>query len=270
MLRNRSRAVSGKQALMADSQISRFSSYSYTKPLENSLFGSPKYKAFSPTKQAIDDHTSVISPTSVLDSNNKSFFSLQNPFIKLPNPKVIAKTTKISQEIISGPKKPIGLALIEDKNDDSKPTKSVIFSAKLRLQIPPPDSTVDGGGNHNNNNNDNIGTLMTVKEMEVCEEYTCVKRHGPNAKITHIFDNFVVKTLVDDYCHYGSSCNFSMADRRKKKKMNNNDFLRFCYTCKNDLQLTNDIYIYRGEKGFCSHECRNQEMLLDEEDEDSS
>lgn len=267
MLRNRSRAVSGKQALMAENQVSRFSSYSYTKPLENSLFGSPKYKAFSPTKKGIDDHNSVISPTSVLDSNNKPFFSLQNPFIKLPNPKIIAKTTRVSPEIISGPKKPIGLALIEDKNDDSKPTKSVIFGAKLRVQIPPPGSAVDGGGNHNNN-----GSLMTVKEMEVCEEYTCVKRHGPNAKITHIFDNFVVKTMVDDYYHYGSSRNFSTADwRKKKKKMNNNNnnsFLRFCYTWKNDLQLTNDIYIYRGEKAFCSHECRNQEMLLDEEDED--
>ncbi|XP_038896512.1 protein MARD1-like [Benincasa hispida] len=255
MLRNRSRAVTGKQALMADqtSQSSSSSPSSYTKPLKNSFFGSPRFKAFSST----NDH-SVISPTSVLDS--KPFFSLQNPFKPNPNTTPNKKVTIFPEN--KGPKKPIGLALIEDKND-SKPTKSVIFSAKLRVQIPPPESTMDGGGEMGN------GLLMTVEEMEVCEEYTCVKRHGPNAKITHIFDNFVVKSSVDDY---GSPHNFSMADVRKKKimKKNNTDFLSFCYTCKNDLQLTNDIYIYRGEKAFCSQECRNQEMLLDEEEEEYS
>lgn len=264
MLRNRSRAVTGKQALMADqtSQSSSSSSASsYTKSHQNSFFGSARFKAFSSTT----DH-SVISPTSVLDS--KPFFSLQNPFKPNPNntPKKKIAIFPENNHKISGPKKPIGLALIEDKND-SKPTKSVIFSAKLRVQIPALESTVDGGGGGGGGGEMGNGLLMTVKEMEVCEEYTCIKRHGPNAKITHIFDNFVVKSFVD----YGSSHNFSTADVRKKKKNNtNNDFLSFCYTCKNDLELTNDIYIYRGEKAFCSHECRNQEMLLDEEEEEYS
>lgn len=81
MLRNRSRAVTGKQALMADqtSQSSSSSSASsYTKSHQNSFFGSARFKAFSSTT----DH-SVISPTSVLDS--KPFFSLQNPFKPNPN-----------------------------------------------------------------------------------------------------------------------------------------------------------------------------------------
>lgn len=235
MLRNRSRAVTGKQVLMTDhhhtaSQSS--SSSSYTKPVQNSFFGSPRFKVFA----SIVDQ-SLISPTSVLDS--KSFFSLQIPFSNSDPPPKKPNFFLNNIQKFSGPtKKPIGLALIEEKHDDSKPSKSVIFSAKLRVLIPPPppvlDSAVDGGG----------GGLMTVKEMEVCEEYTCVRRHGPNAKITHIFDNFVVKNFVD--C---DSEKFSMADlnakKKKKIKNNTNDFLSFCYTCKNNLELTNDIYIYR-------------------------
>ena len=206
MLRNRSRAVTGKQALMADPPFqspSSSSSSSFTKPLKNPIFGSPRFRAFS-TRTA--DHSVLISPSSVLDS--KPSFSLQNSKPIFPGTK-----HKISHP------NPIGLALIEDKND-SKPTKSLIFSAKLRVLIPPP--TVDGGGSGGSG-------LMTVKEMEVCEEYTCVRRHGPNAKTTHIFDNFVVKSFVD-------------YDSPKKK---NNEFLSFCFTCNNPLHLTNDIYIYR-------------------------
>ncbi|KAG6575920.1 Protein MARD1, partial [Cucurbita argyrosperma subsp. sororia] len=247
MLRNRSRAVTGKQALMADPPFQSPSSSSFTKPLKNPIFGSPRFRAFatrtadhsvlsptsvfiSPSSVLISPSSVLISPTSVLDS--KPFFSLQNSKPIFPENK-----HKISRP------NPIGLALIEDKND-SKPTKSLIFSAKLRVLIPPP--TVDGGGSSGSG-------LMTVKEMEVCEEYTCVRRHGPNAKTTHIFDNFVVKSFVD-------------YDSHKKK---NNEFLSFCFTCNNTLHLTNDIYIYRGEKAFCSQECRNQEMLLDEQQEDS-
>ncbi|XP_022150297.1 protein MARD1-like [Momordica charantia] len=265
MLRNRSRAVTGKQALMADhTSQSSSSSNSYTKPVPNPLFGSPRFRAlaamgFSETPQI--DH-SLISPTSVLDSN--PFFSLQNPFShdksKLPPPPNSPKS------IFSGNKQkisePIGLALIEEKND-SKPSKSVIFSAKLRVQIPPPapEAAVRGGCAEKTEEFCwNFGGLMTVKEMEVCEEYTCVRTHGANAKITHIFDNCVVntKSFVDS----GSQKSMAVAK-------NKNAFLSFCYTCKNHLQQTNDIYIYRGEKAFCSNECRYQEMLLDEE-EDSS
>ncbi|XP_022954133.1 protein MARD1-like [Cucurbita moschata] len=241
MLRNRSRAVTGKQALMADPPFQSPSSSSYTKPLRNPIFGSPRFRAFA-TRTA--DHSVLISPSSVLTSPSSVLISPTSvldskPFFSLQNSKPIFPENKHK---ISHPN-PIGLALIEDKND-SKPTKSLIFSAKLRVLIPPP--TVDGGGSGGSG-------LMTVKEMEVCEEYTCVRRHGPNAKTTHIFDNFVVKSFVD-------------YDSQKKK---NNEFLSFCFTCNNTLHLTNDIYIYRGDKAFCSQECRNQEMLLDEQQEDS-
>ncbi|CAL5428331.1 unnamed protein product [Camellia sinensis] len=50
------------------------------------------------------------------------------------------------------------------------------------------------------------------------------------------------------------------------KKLNSpppEHFLSLCYTCKKSLEQGKDIYIYRGEKAFCSSECRCQEMLFD-------
>ncbi|KAG6593107.1 Protein MARD1, partial [Cucurbita argyrosperma subsp. sororia] len=250
MLRNRSRALMADQA----------------SPVSNSLFGSPRFKPFTPTTTQSIDH-SVISPTSVLDS--KPFFSLQNPFSYDPNTKPNSPKKPIfpgNKQKISGTN-PIGLALIEEKYDSTL-CKSVIFRAKLRVKIPPPllpDSSVDDGGGDLFPSGIGDGGVMTVKEMEVCEEYTCVRTHGPDAKITHIFDNFVVKSSVDS-----GPERISMADlknKNKNNKNNKNDFLSFCYTCNRNLELTKDIYIYRGEKAFCSHECRYQEMLLDEEEE---
>uniref|UniRef100_A0A6N2KNI3 FLZ-type domain-containing protein n=2 Tax=Salix TaxID=40685 RepID=A0A6N2KNI3_SALVM len=88
-----------------------------------------------------------------------------------------------------------------------------------------------------------------MSEMELSEDYTCIITHGPNPTTTHIFDNCV----VENYC--------SLPDMSKSEPKT---FLSFCYTCKKNLQQKNDIYIYRGEKAFCSQECRYQEMLLDE------
>ncbi|PKA64007.1 hypothetical protein AXF42_Ash005019 [Apostasia shenzhenica] len=41
------------------------------------------------------------------------------------------------------------------------------------------------------------------------------------------------------------------------------DFLRYCYLCRRRLD-GRDIYMYRGEKAFCSMECRHQLMVSDE------
>ncbi|KAE9605900.1 putative Zf-FLZ domain-containing protein [Lupinus albus] len=43
-----------------------------------------------------------------------------------------------------------------------------------------------------------------------------------------------------------------------------NDFLRSCSLCKRPLIPGHDIYMYRGDSGFCSLECRQQQMKRDE------
>ncbi|KAJ3695791.1 hypothetical protein LUZ60_001168 [Juncus effusus] len=41
-------------------------------------------------------------------------------------------------------------------------------------------------------------------------------------------------------------------------------FLRACGLCKRSLGPGRDIYMYRGEVAFCSLECRQQQMNIDE------
>ncbi|PUZ70807.1 hypothetical protein GQ55_2G264800 [Panicum hallii var. hallii] len=41
-------------------------------------------------------------------------------------------------------------------------------------------------------------------------------------------------------------------------------FLRACSRCRRELSPNKDVYMYRGDQGFCSEECRWRQMLLDE------
>ncbi|KAG4175690.1 hypothetical protein ERO13_A11G199800v2 [Gossypium hirsutum] len=41
-------------------------------------------------------------------------------------------------------------------------------------------------------------------------------------------------------------------------------FLRFCCLCNRGLAPARDIYMYRGDTAFCSENCREKQMKLDE------
>lgn len=45
------------------------------------------------------------------------------------------------------------------------------------------------------------------------------------------------------------------------------DFLDACYLCKRSLGPGIDIYMYRGDRAFCSAECRLKQMTMDEQSE---
>ncbi|KAL5561702.1 hypothetical protein UlMin_031449 [Ulmus minor] len=277
MLRNRSRSVSSKQALMADhgSQPSATRNYNKHPP---SFFGSPKFRAF--TTKPFSETDGLISPTSVLDT--KPFYPFpQNPFSN-------NKNQSSSHSVFSGNKrswetseaKGIGLVLIDTLYDEPRTGESfpsscnqklLLLGTKLRVQIPPFPSTsippspadfgiktrnsnisANGVSNSCNQTKDSpklVPNWITVSDLEQSEDYTCVISRGPNPKTTHIFDNCIVES---HFCLSNNLCNSYPQN-----------FLSFCHTCKKNLEQKNDIYIYRGEKAFCSEECRYQEMILD-------
>ncbi|KAF8401161.1 hypothetical protein HHK36_014465 [Tetracentron sinense] len=41
-------------------------------------------------------------------------------------------------------------------------------------------------------------------------------------------------------------------------------FLKSCYLCMKQLSLKKDVYMYRGDQGFCSVECRCRQIFMDE------
>ncbi|CAL9775719.1 unnamed protein product [Musa acuminata subsp. burmannicoides] len=70
-------------------------------------------------------------------------------------------------------------------------------------------------------------------------------------KDTHIISKISLK-------NYTSSLTSSCSTRRST-------FLEDCYLCRRRLQHGKDIYMYRGDRAFCSEECRRRQIFMDEE-----
>lgn len=105
---------------------------------------------------------------------------------------------------------------------------------------------------------------LSADEMELSEDYTCVITHGPNPKTTHIFDD----CIIDSCCGVvGLSASLKKENgfgTNQILRYPSESFLSFCYSCKKNLGQGKDIYMYRGEKAFCSNECRYKEIISDE------
>ncbi|KAL1351519.1 hypothetical protein HN51_015438 [Arachis hypogaea] len=283
LLRNRSRAVT-KPSLMADhSSSSQQSSQnqSFSKRTIPSLFGSPKFiRDFTSKCLSLSPPPpteSLRSPTSILDARAVSPFAFGNPFSHENNTKknctqTVHQNASSENTASADDSRGIGLALVKNSAEQNK--GNVLFGTRLRVKIPPlpPPSTFSpqtcdaddvlvGGRTSKDSQNSGIYAndspptkvvfkdgVLSLSEMELSEEYTRVISHGPNPRTTHIFNN----CIVEGY--------FSLP---RKPPPPSGNFLSFCYTCNKHLDHTQDIFIYRGEKAFCSPECRHKEMVLD-------
>ncbi|KAL7137020.1 hypothetical protein ABFS83_10G066600 [Erythranthe nasuta] len=109
------------------------------------------------------------------------------------------------------------------------------------------DFSVNGGG---------------AEDMELCEEYTCV--------ISHDGENLVKKR---EYFEAGVLGDDSGPHKASAVVVTGNgggggDFLNSCFLCEKRLDGL-DIFMYRGEKAFCSAECRYRQISIDEQNEKS-
>ncbi|KAJ0076405.1 hypothetical protein Patl1_34120 [Pistacia atlantica] len=118
-----------------------------------------------------------------------------------------------------------------------------------------------------------VGSL-SARELELSEDYTCIISHGPNRKTIHIFGDCVVE------CQTHELANFDKEEQRIQLPEGTRDlkdltpypsdeFLSFCYSCNKKLEKGENIYMYRGEKAFCSFDCRSEEIFAEEEIEKS-
>ncbi|EOA14174.1 hypothetical protein CARUB_v10027324mg [Capsella rubella] len=53
---------------------------------------------------------------------------------------------------------------------------------------------------------------------------------------------------------------------RRHCQQQDSDFLQHCFLCRRKLLPAKDIYMYKGDRAFCSVECRSKQMVTDEED----
>ncbi|XP_059625888.1 FCS-Like Zinc finger 8-like [Cornus florida] len=300
MLRNRSRAVTSKQKQpnMAEN-ISP--SQNHTRPPISSFFGSPRFfsgflgNGHSETETTMSPTSILDCKTSPTFANP---FGYDRNLSKFSN--TTLSEDRRSWESSSDPKG-IGVALIDSHGDEtahddniSKPNKKmVLFGSKLKIQIPPlpssalspadsPKSPADFGIKTQNSQfsgslsplgslNSGIQTgdspkaspigSLSISEIELSEDYTCVISHGPNPRTTHIYCNCVVENCCG-VVKLSELRNDSVSLSDKLNSPSDN-FLSFCHTCKKNLEQGQDIYMYRGEEAFCSPECRCREMLFD-------
>ncbi|KAK6164656.1 hypothetical protein DH2020_001520 [Rehmannia glutinosa] len=193
-----------------------------TSPI-SSFLNSPRFFNGFLNKNLFSDtetHNNVMSPTSILDTQKNSSFV--NPFgydknlSKFPNPNTKQDTKAIGLALID--------SIIEEKNDLENFPKPInrmaLHGSKLKVQIPvinptssiyspveSPKSPADFGIKTKNSQFlspfsstpvKDFTRQLSLKEMELSEDYTCVITHGPNPKTTHIFDDCIVESCCGD------------------------------------------------------------------------
>ncbi|CAF1715879.1 hypothetical protein HID58_084395 [Brassica napus] len=60
------------------------------------------------------------------------------------------------------------------------------------------------------------------------------------------------------------------SDLRRGNCYLSSGFLEHCFLCRKKLLPAKDIYMYKGDRAFCSVECRSKQMTMDEEVEEES
>nr|XP_009413888.1 PREDICTED: protein MARD1-like isoform X2 [Musa acuminata subsp. malaccensis] len=80
---------------------------------------------------------------------------------------------------------------------------------------------------------------ISVSEMELSEDYTCVISHGPNPKTTHIFDNCIVESCGDEF----TAVMKESSPLPSHEGCSADDFL--CCACKKNLGEEMDIPVNR-------------------------
>ncbi|KAG4990773.1 hypothetical protein AAZX31_09G069300 [Glycine max] len=111
------------------------------------------------------------------------------------------------------------------------------------------------------------------------EDYTFVTYHVPNNKtITKVYyDGGEGGILTHGYYNINNNNNNNVGVggvrripptqtliEEDEQSYPTSDFLSSCHLCRKNLD-GKDIYMYRGEKAFCSNECRSRQISMDDE-----
>ncbi|KAG6718241.1 hypothetical protein I3842_04G139800 [Carya illinoinensis] len=109
------------------------------------------------------------------------------------------------------------------------------------------------------------------------ENYTYVTCHGPTKSFTRVYYDGGEHGLTRgherndlgfDRCS-NKLGNIKDSETRSEEAFSGyptSDFLSSCHLCSKSLH-GKDIYMYRGEKAFCSTECRSRQIMMDERKE---
>jgi len=224
--------------------------------------------------------SSSMSPTSILETKHFCCSALP-PFLS-------ERSLKKAQMDTAAPEPTsVGLADVLREHGDAKAGgRKVVFGSQLRIQVPSGravelvSSPIEFGVK---NRDAQLAVLSPARrflpevvswpsarvfasgvapgEMAMSEDYTCVISRGPNPRTRHIFDDCIVESCGDVLVEtMGNGPAAAVGGDAAPAS----GFLSSCHACHRQLGHANDIFIYRGDKAFCSDECRYREMLFDE------
>uniref|UniRef100_J3LRD8 FLZ-type domain-containing protein n=1 Tax=Oryza brachyantha TaxID=4533 RepID=J3LRD8_ORYBR len=232
---------------------------------------------------AAEGPSSSMSPTSILETKQFCCSAAMPPFLSERS------LRKAHMEMAVPEPASVGLAdVLREHRDTKVGAGKVVFGSQLRIQVPTGravelvSSPIEFGVK---NRDAHLAALSPARrflpevvsspsarvfaggavspgEMAMSEDYTCVISRGPNPRTTHIFDDCIVESCGDVLVEKMDGV--AGAGAGDGDAVRTNGFLNSCYACNKRLGHGNDIFIYRGDKAFCSSECRYQEMLFDE------
>uniref|UniRef100_A0A7N0ZTW3 FLZ-type domain-containing protein n=1 Tax=Kalanchoe fedtschenkoi TaxID=63787 RepID=A0A7N0ZTW3_KALFE len=244
---------------MADSPTPQLShTFSY------SSFGSPRTFSYKGKFDSAD--STGMSPTSLLDSTSL-FSTPKNPFCTdLLKPIKTDGRGKLLSHCWES--KGVGLALI---HSEPECRAAVLFRfSQIKIHNPttikvPTESPGDYGTKSSPSSTKRTMSgwpkVLSAAEMLMSEDYTRVICRGPNPRTTHIFEDRVVESccgVVQGLSSEKESALFCIGEQ--EVRLWSESCLSFCGNCRKKLEVGTDIYMFRGEKAFCSEECRAEEM----------
>ncbi|XP_054805415.1 FCS-Like Zinc finger 8-like [Prosopis cineraria] len=170
-------------------------------------------------------------------------------------------------------------SLLNDNNSVDPESPRILFGFQMQTHIPsllpPPESPETSSDSGTEDTSESkvrtwrppriFQSYLSASEMAVSEEYTRVTVHRPNPKVTHIFNNCIVDSSLFVGELLGSSSSSSQEDHQPVVYTSER-FLSFCSFCKKSIE-GKDIFMLRGERAFCSADCRYNGILMMEEEE---
>lgn len=182
-------------------------------------------------------------------NGNRPRIKLSSLFITFPDPLSFSDSAKSLKSPFDHKKSPrnfegevVGLGIVAamNENGDTQEAFSGAISTRTAKSVVSPRSApipiVSG----------NAVSKTETPMSELSESYTCVKMNGMDGN------------------YEGKSGGFHLSQPKQLYVAEPvNDFLNTCYLCKKDLHGL-DIFMYRGDKAFCSAECRCQQIQGDE------
>ncbi|KAJ3684813.1 hypothetical protein LUZ61_013977 [Rhynchospora tenuis] len=199
------------------------------------------------TKGLLDPDTAW-SPTSPLDLktfSNLGSFSLLSP--KSSNAEAKPKAWDSSK---------VGLGLIDALKEENSQvgSRKVLIGSEFKkpnLELLPESNKAESF----EMKIDQISSSLSMRELAELEDYTCITTHGPNPTKTHIFGDCILEA-PESFLPENDTI-WSIEPIESSPFEAYGDFLKICGCCNKKLPEGKDIYMFLGEKAFCTRECRS-------------